>query len=134
MSPELIKKIRDSYSLSQEQLGNLLGVSRVMIARYENGQSKVTGATKLKLNQLANALSNKQEEEFIKGFLSLEFGLPMLAALLTFAVACFPAVGLLKLGLMGVFASETGRELVKTLEHSLHEGTKNKDLNEKSEN
>lgn len=36
--PQLLKQARVKASLTQEQLANLLGYSRVAIARYEGGQ------------------------------------------------------------------------------------------------
>ncbi len=46
---QLIKEVRREKSLSQEQLGNRIGVSKSQISKLENGTSNMTLATILKI-------------------------------------------------------------------------------------
>ncbi len=63
---EEIKSLRKERNLTQEQLGNLLGVQRSQISKLENGMSNVTIGTVLKLMSVLKAQINfsihKQEE------------------------------------------------------------------------
>lgn len=43
MKPEQVKKIRKQLGLSQEKLAQALGVSRLAVIRWENGQRYASG-------------------------------------------------------------------------------------------
>ena len=63
---EQIKQLRKERKLTQEELGELIGVQRAQISKLENGMSNVTIGTVLKLlNALKAQINfsiNKQEE------------------------------------------------------------------------
>lgn len=63
---EQIKQLRKERNLTQEELGELIGVQRAQISKLENGMSNVTIGTVLKLLNALKAQINfsfyKQEE------------------------------------------------------------------------
>ena len=52
---EEIKALRTSNNLTQEQLGDLIGVQRAQISKLENGKSNITISTLLKVMHALNA-------------------------------------------------------------------------------
>lgn len=50
--PKAIKEYREKHFLSQNDLGNILGVSYVTVNRWENGHFEPTLKCKRKLNEL----------------------------------------------------------------------------------
>ncbi len=58
-SPELIRQLRKTFGLTQEQLAYKLGVSFTSVNRWENGQSK---PSKLAQKQI-QSLYEKEEVE-----------------------------------------------------------------------
>ncbi len=56
---ELIKRIRIERGLSQEELGNLLGVTKVSICGYETGTRTPTMQMFLKLLDILNVTPNQ---------------------------------------------------------------------------
>ena len=63
---EEIKQLRKERNLTQEQLGNLIGVQRSQISKLENGMTNITVGTILKLLNALKAQINfsiyKKEE------------------------------------------------------------------------
>lgn len=60
---EKIKALRISYNLTQDQLGELVGVQRTQISKLENGKSNITIGTLLKvMNALKAKVSFKVEK------------------------------------------------------------------------
>ena len=55
---EQIRQLRKERKLTQEQLGQLIGVQRAQISKLENGQSNVTIGTILKLLSALEAQIN----------------------------------------------------------------------------
>jgi HTH-type transcriptional regulator/antitoxin HipB len=52
---EEIKALRISNNLTQDQLGELVGVQRAQISKLENGKSNITIGTLLKVMNALNA-------------------------------------------------------------------------------
>ena len=61
---KLIKDARISKGLTQEQLGNLVGVQKSAIAKYENG--RVVNIKRSTLHKLAEALDLRGSDLFIE--------------------------------------------------------------------
>jgi DNA-binding transcriptional regulator YiaG len=59
MNKEVIKKIRKSTNLSQEDFAHLIGVTTKTVSRWESGESK---PTKLTLKILTAIKSRKNKE------------------------------------------------------------------------
>ena len=55
---EQIKTLRKEQNLTQEQLGNLIGVQRAQISKLENNTSNVTMGTIIKIFNALNATVN----------------------------------------------------------------------------
>ena len=55
---EQIKALRKERNLTQEQLGNLIGVQRAQISKLENGMSNITIGTLLKVFNALKAQIN----------------------------------------------------------------------------
>lgn len=55
MLAEEIKTLRISNNLTQDQLGELVGVQRAQISKLENGKSNITIGTLLKVMNALNA-------------------------------------------------------------------------------
>ena len=55
---EQIKALRKERNLTQEQLGNLIGVQRAQISKLENGMSNITVGTLLKVFNALKAQIN----------------------------------------------------------------------------
>jgi HTH-type transcriptional regulator/antitoxin HipB len=55
MLAEEIKTLRISKNLTQDQLGELVGVQRAQISKLENGKSNITIGTLLKVMNALNA-------------------------------------------------------------------------------
>ncbi len=55
MLAEEIKALRISNNLTQDQLGELVGVQRAQISKLENGKSNITIGTLLKVMNALNA-------------------------------------------------------------------------------
>jgi len=55
---EEIKKLRKERNLTQEELGQLIGVQRAQISKLENGMSNITIGTVLKLLNALKAQIN----------------------------------------------------------------------------
>ncbi len=51
---EMIKEVRKSKKLSQEELGNLIGVKKAQISRIESGSSNLTIHTMMKVFKALN--------------------------------------------------------------------------------
>ena len=95
MEAEEIKKIRKELGLTQEGLAQILGVTKVTIARYEAGTIRPQGDSERKLQQLASFIEKEDEREQAKELLS-QAGPASLAALL--AVSSSSAAGIASLG------------------------------------
>ncbi len=64
---EQIKALRKERNLTQEQLGNLIGVQRSQISKLENGMSNITIGTLLKVFNALKAQINfsiTKEDDF----------------------------------------------------------------------
>ena len=59
---EMIKKIRKKRKLTQEELGNIIGVQKAQISKIENGTSNVTIGTILKVFKALEAKVNFKVE------------------------------------------------------------------------
>lgn len=81
MEAEEIKKIRKELGLTQEGLAQILGVTKVTIARYEAGTIRPQGDSEHKLQQLAAFMEKEDERKQAKELLS-QAGPASLAALL----------------------------------------------------
>lgn len=57
VTQEEIKKVRSSLELTQEQFGKRLGVSKLTVARWENGERNCKGAAAKKIRELENERS-----------------------------------------------------------------------------
>ena len=66
---KLIKDARISKGLTQEQLGNLVGVQKSAIAKYENG--RVVNIKRSTLHKLAEALDLRGSDLFIESNFNL---------------------------------------------------------------
>lgn len=61
-SVEIIKAIRSKLGLSQNSLGSLLGVSRDIVAGWENNRSRVPGDMLLRAQKLEK-LNDSQDQQ-----------------------------------------------------------------------
>jgi len=59
---EMIKKTRKKRKLTQEELGNIIGVQKAQISKIENGTSNVTIGTILKVFKALEAKVNFKVE------------------------------------------------------------------------
>lgn len=81
MEAEEIRKIRKALGLTQEGMAQLLGVTKVSVARYEAGTIRPQGDSERKLRQLAAFMQKEDEGEQVRKLL-LKGGAASLAALL----------------------------------------------------
>lgn len=61
MTPQQIRTIRAWFNLTQEQLGERVGVSQNTVARWEMGQRHPGGPARLLLGQLWEQMQGEQE-------------------------------------------------------------------------
>jgi len=92
MSPDEIRKIRDSLGLKQEDLALLLGVNKGTISRYESGQSlNLQADVRRNLEQLQAFMADEKQKNQILAILDAG-GLAALAGILTIGAVTFPLV------------------------------------------
>lgn len=60
-SVEIIKDIRANLGLSQHQLGNILGISRDIVAGWENNRARVPGDMLLKAQELERSTAESEQ-------------------------------------------------------------------------
>jgi len=63
ITPEIIKKIRFENKLSQNDLGQKIGVSHYYISMLENGKKPITSKFETKLKEIGLLLPEKEETD-----------------------------------------------------------------------
>jgi len=59
MEPNLIQRLRHDLGMSQAELAEAVGVSRVAVTHWESGNRRPSGPAEMLLNQLVGRTKNK---------------------------------------------------------------------------